>query len=70
MRQIGINSTLKEAQYILNGNACVDAFHRRVDRTSSYLGTLNRHFRENGETIKYAYHKRPVTLLYDLTHDN
>lgn len=70
VRQIGINSTLKEAQYILSGESVVHAFHKRIDRTSSYLGTLNRVFRENGENVKYAYHKRPVTLLYDLTHDN
>ena len=70
VKQIGINSTLKEVQHVLSGSAVVDAFHRRIDRANSYLGTMNRYFIENGETVKYAYHKRPISMVCDLTHDN
>jgi len=31
---------------------------------------LDRIFLENGERIKYAVKKRPIVLVYDLTHDN
>ena len=53
VRQIGINSTLKEMQYLLSGDSLVDSFHRRIDRANSYLGTMDRYFMENGERLKY-----------------
>ncbi len=48
----------------------MDFFHSKINFTNPYLGTLNRLFEENGQTIKYAVRKRPIPLIYDLTHDN
>jgi hypothetical protein len=55
---------------MLSGGSMVQTYHRAIDRTNAYLGSLNRHFKENGETVKYSYHKKPIALVYDLTHDN
>lgn len=40
VRQIGINSTLKECQHLLSGGAFVHHFHRSINFTCPYLGTL------------------------------
>jgi hypothetical protein len=48
----------------------VTQFHKKIEKTKPYLGTLNRFFIENGENIKYSTRKRPIYLVYDLTHDN
>lgn len=55
---------------MLNGDAFVYSFHKRINFTSPYLGTFNKIFIENGEKIKYATRKQPIPLVYDLTHDN
>lgn len=70
VKQIGINSVLKEAQHMLSGEAFVRQFHEKIEKSRPYLGALDRIFLENGERIKYAVKKRPIVLVYDLTHDN
>lgn len=70
VKQIGINSVLKEAQHMLSGSEFVKQFHKKIEKTKPYLGTLNRVFQENGESIKYSNKKMPIYLVYDLTHDN
>ena len=70
VRKIGINSTLKEAQHMLSGDGFVYHFHTKINVANPYLGSLNRLFVENGQVIKYAVRKYPISLVYDLTHDN
>ena len=48
----------------------VYAFHHKISVTSPYLGTLDRYFLENEEKVKYEVHKKPIPLVFDLTHDN
>ena len=35
-----------------------------------YTGTLNPYFHRYGKKVKYCRRKKPVPLVYDLTHDN
>lgn len=36
----------------------------------NYSGSLSRYFKKNDQTIKYCRRKKPLLLVYDLTHDN
>lgn len=44
VKQIGINSVLKEAQHMLSGSEFVRQFHKKIEKTKPYLGTLDRIF--------------------------
>ncbi len=55
---------------MLSGPEFVRQFHKKIEKTKPYLGALNRKFIENGDTVKYSTRKMPITLVYDLTHDN
>lgn len=35
-----------------------------------YTGSLNPYFIKDGKTVKYCSRKKPIPLVYDLTHDN
>jgi hypothetical protein len=44
VKQIGINSTLKEAQHMLTGDGFVYHFHNKINVSIPYLGSINRLF--------------------------
>lgn len=70
VRSIGINSTLKEAQHMLSGPAFVYNMHESLGKDARYVGGLNGYMEEKDEIVKYSTRKKPIVLVYDLTHDN
>ena len=48
----------------------MDLFHNAMGNHGKYTGTLNPYFTKNGKKFKYAKRKKPIPLIYDLTHDN
>lgn len=70
VREIGINSTLKEGQHMLSGESFMHTFYNIMGEGGQYFGSHNPYFEENGKLVKYCKRKRPVVLVYDLTHDN
>jgi hypothetical protein len=55
---------------MLSGPEFVGQFHKKIETLKPYLGALSRIFNEGGENIKYSVRKKPIYLVYDLTHDN
>ena len=69
-RQAGINSTVEEIKYKLSGPGFIHLFHKVMGNHGKYTGTLNPYFWKKNYSVKYCRRKKPVPLVYDLTHDN
>ena len=44
VKEVGVNALLKEAKYMMDGGSYVHQFHKKIEHTKPYLGTLNRLF--------------------------
>lgn len=55
---------------MLSGSAFVYNLHESLGKGARYVGGLNRYMEERNELVKYSTRKKPLLLVYDLTHDN
>lgn len=55
---------------MLNGDSFLRTFHQIMGPSGPYIGSLNPYFETQTECVKYCRRKRPIILIYDLTHDN
>lgn len=71
MRTSSVNSTLFELRHHLNGGKFLALFYESMGNQGKYTGSLSPHFdRPDGHRVKYCKRKKPIPLIYDLTHDN
>ena len=70
VREVGVNSTLKEGQHLVCGDAIINTFHQILRIGGPYIGYLNPYFEQDNEFTRFAKRKKPLILTYDLTHDN
>jgi hypothetical protein len=56
---------------MLSGPAFTHSIYDSLGKGATYVGGLNRYMEErSNEIIKYSTRKKPILLVYDLTHDN
>lgn len=55
----------------MHGFNFLNLFHEAMGNHGKYTGSISPHFdRPHGKRLKYCRRKKPIPLLYDLTHDN
>ncbi len=55
---------------MLSGASFIYNLHESLGKGARYVGGLNRYMEEKDEVVKYSTRKKPLLLVYDLTHDN
>lgn len=70
MRSSGVNSTLFEIKHHISGSLFLGLFYESMGNQGKYTGSISPHFERTDGRVKYCKRKKPIPLIYDLTHDN